>query len=511
LINNLCDLSGRHHINWSESVLLSDVESTYSRFVERNNATDTAETATNYGDDESTAQKLPVVSETEESASHGQPNTDPVDDFRIRQSLSVSDLSVVVDEVSAKSRVLSSAEEATLQRDDFPSIQSIFDHLSVVFPCVLELSSGSSVDDTTKHPYVTLQPSFLKKLKNEELFLALDAAMRTFSNDGFLSKETNLEFYNNPWLERLSSQTNNDAKSMSTSLDRLPMYAIVLARIELAVFDAYHEQLQVEPSDDATSLDPLPSAVEYRNVPGAGIADDVVVVVVDDESSSSPKELATGATGHFAGSDSAKSRRSVFDMRQIENVVSYSKVLHGHTTSISASTMRKLARPFVKVCFGSKSNYHVDINHLVVMPLPWMMHARDNCQQDGRGIDFVHLDEALRGVLKALTDSASANGTTKRALKDGTVHGASDGGIRSANVGVVHGASVASNGALNEGKSPETTPFSDTLPETVDTPPANNNSKKKKKKKKKPKSKVCIHCSVFFSVFSRCSNFVFYS
>jgi hypothetical protein len=476
--------------------LLRDVESTYSRF-EKGSKDDTAGTVTK--EDASTAKKFPANAPGD-STSHGKPNVELVDDFRIRKT--VSDTAVVAE--AAKSRELSfselsSTEEAT-SNDDFPSIQSIFDHISVVFPCVFELSSGSVVDE--KNPYVTLQPSFLEKLKSEELFLALDAAMRTFSSVGFLSKEPNLDLAN-PWLERLSRANEN-----ATFLGRVPMYG------------TYREQLQSESRHATASLDPSPSADEKKKVPGDEI------VGVDDESSSSPEEPRADTAGKSA-SDNAKSRRSPFDM-QIENVLSYSKVLHGHT-SISATAMSELARPFVKVCFGPKSNYHVDINRLVVMPLPWVMHARNDDQQHDRAIDFVHLDEALRGVLRALADRTSGN-STKRASKEGAIHVTSSGGnltLKDEAVhvtsgggnrtskegavihveGVVHGTPGGSNHAAKEGDAvPETTPSS-AAEEAGNTPPSNTNSKKKKKKKKHKGSKVSKHFLTF--LFSMQSSFGF--
>jgi hypothetical protein len=500
LLNIFCFFSGRHHINWSESVLLSDVKSTYYRFVEDRNNDTTAGPATNHHE-ESTAQIL-SINATEESAGHGQPNVEKtVDDFRIRKSTSVSDISAV--DEAAKSGVPSATEETTSSSDDFPStIRSVFDHLSAIFPCVFELSSGSVVNDTQKNPYVTLSPSFLEQLNNEELFLALDAAMRTFSNDGFLSKEPNLELPI-PWLERLSSQAHNDATT-STSVDRVPMYSIVLARIELAVFETYRGQLQSEPSiATATSLDHSPSPDEKKNV---GVDGDADLGHVDESISSPMGPVFVAAADNSAGI-TAKSRRSTFDLQQIKNVLAFSQVLHGNG-SMSASTMTELSRPFVQVWFGSKSNYHVDINRLVVIPLPWILHSREDDQQNGRAIDFVHLDEALREVLKALADRASDNDTTKRALKDGAVHGASCGRIRTANVGVVHGTPRASNGVREDGNAPETTSSSITLEDTVDTPPSNNNSKKKKKKKKKPKAKVCYSVTTLRFFNSVCSRFL---
>lgn len=256
------------------------------------------------------------------------------------------------------------------------ALRSLLKHVCVVFPSAANFHSEAKESGV---PKVTLSPWYLEGTSDEELFLALDAMRSLFSSDSLFSCDVSLfgcvakEPIGSSWLNHVS-RFPSDVKA--------PLHVIFLARLWLAVIDAFRasETERTHPND--VLADPLVDTLRTESNDEGASTMNVTNVESLFESTSTGIELKSSATHASRVRDNAISLRLAL-------------------SSMDSSTLADCLNPFVQA-FHTETTFQqsspsVAAERLIYTPLRYLEGVRQRS-------DFTALDLAVHETMTRILE-----------------------------------------------------------------------------------------------------------
>jgi len=443
-------------IDWDATVSIKDVEAAYCEFNELALSSFRSAADDDVGNQQQRRKALDAwMQKRKGNASASSPSGDcevDLDEFRIGRSGGG-----IRDESSQDT-------SAAGVRTSLSLLRSFLDNVVVIFPSAFEHVSGNPFDEA--FPCVSVDPLFLGQSGGEDLFLAVDGMVRRVRNAPFLCDDVEKLFseevggtstsLTSAWLEPLVR--NSRWMSDDPSEIRIPLYALLMARFEFAVFESYRERsLRPSVSTDVSPVD-----------------DEKALSKVEGDSTSiraaSSRDNKPGVTGKDPVSRTSSLAAMIRDVGEL--VVR----LQGRSDTFDSERLGEIWSPFAEACVaGDGSGPRMrGVRDLLFTPFSLLARVAHPMK-----FDFDTLDYALGGSLKRMA-SIQVNETDRRSLyEDGSCPSNAD--------------SEGSNGESVAAKTIE--------PNTTDAPLAMDGvdgeqtqlvSQTKKKKNKKKRRKVSV-------------------
>ena len=280
-----------------------------------------------------------------------------------------------------------------LKKELGKSPQMFLDHVCTLFPSLLKHVSGE-IDGDDHHPFVTINPVYLENTSSEELILLLDAMGQEASKAPFLSKaktnnatigreekqseEKTAENDTQFWLDSLLANESGTHSEDSQSSE-VPLYALLIARMEFAVFESYQKskgrlQMFSEANKDESTAYPKEGEGSVKS------------------SSSQPKYVTAALIG---------------DVRNCLRLLK-----EGRPSSDQG--LDEIMQPVVDAFLGGTPSVLCSAESLLFTPLSWLALS----SKTGSGIDFASLDAA---ILSALHQATSGTRPSKGSKDSSTV------------------------------------------------------------------------------------------
>lgn len=282
--------------------------------------------------------------------------------------------------------------EVTESVDSLGFVLAIFDQICVVFPSAFKHVSGTF--GGVHYPYVTMSPSCLDKSSGEELLLAFDVVARVAFGVPFLHHESNASKSSFLGLFQRPMPSGEDIE--------VPLYAFLLSRFQIAVFEEFEKHQKYLSKTESVSV--------------------AVALLDSNESlldSNESEELSS-----FESESSISVQKEVEDFRGgpqlfglMGDVVSHAHAMDDLAVTIDTNTLKDFMAPFVSICFAEGNRFSSDrLEHLVLTPLSWMLHAR----QKSGVVDFQALDIALHSALTRMSHHGSSSEASLKELLEAT-------------------------------------------------------------------------------------------
>ena len=238
---------------------------------------------------------------------------------------------------------------------NFPrsSPMSLFDWISVSFPSAFRQSSGKVFDE--RYPFVTIDPSFIEQIGDEELFLALDSLSFSLLQREFLVRDA------------ASGNILGENQSEDTTLS---LSAYLLSRMESSVLESHTASGQKGLSELSEHSKPSSESTIY-------------------------------ASAHSTEASSYEDH--TLEESQPPRTVSLVRDLISRSQSIDGSTLNcEALKEFLVDVFPSAAVESVRLPALFFTPLQWLAAVKESH-------DFVLMDAAVDKALRRIAELNLAN------------------------------------------------------------------------------------------------------
>jgi len=352
-------------LDWSHKVNLKEVKEKYAFFTKEMMKSDVG--------DESASSKLKSKDEGEVKKGtdeDGKERRLESDAFRIRSG-SESQLGNVAKE---------SGEATTTTKSVNEAVPPICDHMCVVFPSAFKFVSGKSVDERECIPYVTVKPTYLDA-SDGELLLSLDASARSLFGTPFLCNEFSQSRVSTAWLDRLARGSGATTKEVT----EVSCFALLLSRLESAVWVAFEQQKRGSHVDSTTSVEIMTSSDRKLH------------------RRRQQKDYAWAQETKVGGEE--RRQRRTFAEGSVPTVLMTDLMSHARASNILSVTvetavLERLISPFTEAFFDTdfRAEPHNNLGSLFLTPLSWLARRRHE------RFDFARLDGAVDVTLRRIKE-----------------------------------------------------------------------------------------------------------
>jgi hypothetical protein len=274
--------------------------------------------------------------------------------------------------------------EVTESVDSLGFVRAIFDQICVVFPSAFKHVSGTF--SGVLYPHVTMSPSFLEKTSGEELLLAFDDVARVAFGTPFLHYESSAS---------KSSFLMLFQRLVSSGDTEVPLYVLLLSRFQMAIFEKFEKHQKCLSETESVFVDvALLDSNEGKELSSYESESSTIVQKEDED---------------FQGGSQLISLMG--------DVASHAHAMDDLAVTIDTNTLKEFMAPFVSICFTEGNSFSADrLEHLVLTPLSWLLHAR---QKNG-AVDFEAWDIALQSALTRMRHHGSSAKALPIELKEAT-------------------------------------------------------------------------------------------
>ncbi len=145
-------------------------------------------------------------------------------------------------------------------------IIEVMDNTRCIFPAASKITSTATNGDhsISKHPFITINPSYLESVTGDELLVAFDEIMAMSYTDSSSDEPCSFilpeEATSASWIDLVRSYASTDTSSPSQSI---PLYILILCRFQYSLAKAYSERTPARGSDSEQLSTPVKSTAQW--------------------------------------------------------------------------------------------------------------------------------------------------------------------------------------------------------------------------------------------------------